>query len=119
MTNRPVMPAFVFDRRRSAELEAGFVLAGQLIVDLPKRRSLKPRHARQVGAIVQMLVAEARSRGLPEDGMVIGWAGGVKPEGAVDVHDDAIMGAWRRDRWWSRCASTRAMTAFCASTATR
>lgn len=44
MTNQQIWPAFVFDRRRAVELEAGFVLAGQLIVDLPKRPKLKARH---------------------------------------------------------------------------
>jgi hypothetical protein len=33
------MPVFVFQRRHHVELEAGFTLAGQLVVDIPKEPS--------------------------------------------------------------------------------
>jgi hypothetical protein len=89
-----VMPAFVFHRRRHVELEAGFILAGQLIVDIPKTKKPKERDRRMVMKIIQQLTAEAQSGRMPIDGLIFGWHGGVKPPNAVDTNDDAIMSAW-------------------------
>jgi hypothetical protein len=88
------MPAFVFDRRRHVELEAGFLLAGQLFVDIPKGK-LKGRDERFIHKIIQRLTANARS-GLmqPTDALIVGWRGGVKPPNAADITDDKLMGAW-------------------------
>jgi hypothetical protein len=36
VNDKPEMPAFVFKRRRDIEIEAGFLLAGNLAVDIPK-----------------------------------------------------------------------------------
>jgi hypothetical protein len=91
--DKPIMPLFVFERRRDIELEAGFVLAGQLIIDIPKRPKPKRCHALLVERIVGELCARARERSLP-DGLVIGWRDGPKPPNAVNVGDDAIMAAW-------------------------
>jgi hypothetical protein len=51
--DKPIMPLFVFERRRDIELEAGFVLAGQLIIDIPKRPKPKRCHALLVERIVR------------------------------------------------------------------
>jgi hypothetical protein len=96
-----VMPAFVFERSRHVELEAGFVLAGQLIVDIPKGK-LKGRHKRIVQGIIQRLTTEARSGRMPTDALVFGWHGAAKlakeglarPPNAVDTSNDEIMSAW-------------------------
>jgi hypothetical protein len=58
--DKPIMPLFVFERRRDIELEAGFVLAGQLIIDIPKRPKPKRCHALLVERIVGELCARAR-----------------------------------------------------------
>ena len=77
------MPAFVFERRSHVELEAGFVLADQLIVDIPKGTKPKVRHQRMVNKIIQRLTAEAQSGRMPTDALIFGWDGGVKPPNAV------------------------------------
>ena len=89
-----VMPEFVFARRSHAEREAGFALAGQLIVDIPKGTKPKGRHKRMVTKIVQQLTAEAQSGRMPVDALVFGWHGGTRPPNAVDTSNDQIMGAW-------------------------
>jgi hypothetical protein len=89
-----VMPLFVFDRRSHVEREAGFILAGQLFVDVPNKAKLKGRDHRNIREIIGHLTSEAQSGRMPIDGMVVGWHGGVKPPNAVDVRDDAIMAAW-------------------------
>jgi hypothetical protein len=48
---RPVMPVFVFERRRKIEVEQDLVLAGELFVDF-NRQSL--------GATIERLLARAR-----------------------------------------------------------
>ena len=54
-TNK-VFPLFAFQRRRHVELEANLLLAGQLIVDIPRALKEKRRHRRMVEDIVQTLV---------------------------------------------------------------
>jgi len=49
----PPMPVFAFLRRRDVELETGLILAGQLIVDIPKHAKMKKRHQRLIAAIVR------------------------------------------------------------------
>jgi hypothetical protein len=40
MINQPnIMPLFVFARRRDIEIDAGFILAGQLVVDIPNGKT--------------------------------------------------------------------------------
>jgi hypothetical protein len=94
----PEMPAFVFERRRHVEQEAGFILAGQLIVDIPKGTKPKGRHKRMIAKIVQQLTAEAQSGHMPVDALVFGWRGGLKPPNAVDTHDDEMMSDWVESR---------------------
>jgi len=93
------MPVFVFMRRHDIERETGLILAGQLIVDIPKSRK-KPRRREQqmVAKIVQRLTAAAQSGQMPDDAIVYGWPGRSRPANAVDVDDDALMASWAKER---------------------
>jgi hypothetical protein len=100
-TDHPVMPAFVFWRRRDIELEAGFILAGQLIVDLPNEGEVTQHEQEMVSAIVQQLTAAAQSGELSDaNDLVVGWRSpdGCPPENAADIDDDALMSSWAKDR---------------------
>jgi hypothetical protein len=79
---RPVMPVFVFERRREIEVEQDLILAGELFVDF-NRQSL--------GATIDRLLARARRGTLPEDGFIVGWRGKSRPAGVVD---DRAIDAW-------------------------
>jgi hypothetical protein len=95
MTQDRTFPFFVFARDRDAEREAGFVLAGTLLVDIPKCD--RPQHVDpRIASVVQQLVARASS--MPDDAFIFGWAGGTRPANAVDIDDDELMAAWVRDR---------------------
>jgi hypothetical protein len=94
----PTMPVFVFGRRSDIERETGLILAGQLIVDIPKTKTPKRRQQRMIAEIVERLTADARSGQMPADAMVYGWPGGSKPANAVDVDNDALMASWAKDR---------------------
>jgi hypothetical protein len=94
-----IMPAFVFERRRRIELEAGFILAGQLIVDIRKGKKLKPSHERRVQAIVASLLDFVQSGEMPEDALIYGWPDDKRPPDADEtVDNDALMAAWAKDR---------------------
>ena len=52
-------PAFVFERRSDIELETGLILAGDLVIDIPKHVQLEERHQRLimeniVGLLIKM-----------------------------------------------------------------
>jgi hypothetical protein len=79
---RPVMPIFVFERRREIEVEEDLVLAGELFVDFDRQ---------SLGATIERLLARVRRGTLPEDGFVIGWRGKSRPVSAVD---DQAIDAW-------------------------
>jgi hypothetical protein len=91
-----IMPAFVFERRHHVELEAGFTLAGQLIVDIPSGTELQDHHKQAIASIVQQLTAEAQSGRMPDDAMVYGWWGNSRPPNAADTNNDEIMIAWAK-----------------------
>jgi hypothetical protein len=93
MKDQTSMPLFVFFRRRDIEREAGFILAGQLIVDIPKRAKLKRRDQQMVAAIIQALATEANFSGM-QGNLIVGWPGGSRPSNAVDIDNDEIMAAW-------------------------
>jgi hypothetical protein len=100
-TDQPVMPAFVFVRRHDIELEAGFILAGRLIVDLPNEGEATQHEQEMVSAIVQQLTADAQSGKLSDaNDLVVGWRSpdGCPPENAADIDDDALMASWAKDR---------------------
>jgi hypothetical protein len=93
-----IMPAFIFTRRHDIEVEAGFILAGTLIVDLPPREPTEDE-SQMVAAIVQQLLDAAQSGQLPDDAMIYGWHGGTRPPNHdAIVDDDKLMAAWAKDR---------------------
>jgi hypothetical protein len=100
MMTKPVMPVFVFGRRRDIEIETGLILAGSLIVDIPKgTKKPKRRHQRMIGDILQQLIDSARSGRMPDDAMVYGWPGGIRPPNADEIVDnDKLMAAWAKER---------------------
>jgi hypothetical protein len=92
---------FVFERHRDIELEAGYVLAGILVVDLPKpdRMSAKVRAEAQqmTSEIILQLSKMAASGYMPEDAKIFCWKDGKdRPD---EITEDAeLMRAWRNDR---------------------
>ena len=89
-----VMPVFAFARRRDIEMEAGLILAGQLIVGVPKQQATKKKHKGRIMAIIERLVTAAQSGQMPDNAVIYGWPGNARPANAVDVHNDAVMKAW-------------------------
>jgi hypothetical protein len=94
MTDR-TFPFLYFARDCEAEREAGFKLAGKLILDVPKDH---PR-SQQFAEMLDDIIAQIRSHiGESSDYVEIaGWSGGVKPENAVNTDDDELMAAWAKD----------------------
>lgn len=88
-----VFPAFVFERQRHFEIEAGFVLAGHLVVDLPEGGPPSDEQA-VVGPVVIGLVEWVATGKMPDDALIFAWWGGCKPLNAVDTTDHALMSAW-------------------------
>jgi hypothetical protein len=76
MTEHTIMPAFVFWRRRNIELEEGFILAGRLFMDIPRRAKLKGADRRMIATIVRKLTEKAQSDQMPDDAIVYGWGDG-------------------------------------------
>ena len=97
MTEKQIMPFFVFARRRDIEREMGFILAGRLFVDIPKRKKPNRRQQRLIKESVQRLTEAAASGQMPDDAVVYGWPGGCKPTNAVDVDEGAVMAAWAKE----------------------
>jgi hypothetical protein len=98
MIEQQIMPAFVFARRHDIELEAGFILAGMLIVDLPREvEELTEDEQQMVAAIIRQLTDAAQSGRMAADALVYGWHGGRRPPDAVDTGNDEVMAAWARD----------------------
>jgi len=58
----PVMPAFVFARRRDIEIESGLLLAGNLVIEIAKGKKVKPKHQRMITEIMEMLAAQSPGR---------------------------------------------------------
>jgi hypothetical protein len=98
MTLKPTMPVFAFARRSDVKRENGLILAGQLIVDIPKSKKLKRRHQQMIADIIRRLTTAARSGQMAYNAVVYGWSGGSRPANAVDVHNDTLMAAWAKDR---------------------
>jgi hypothetical protein len=93
------MPLFIFERRHDIELEAGFILAGRLIIDLPKQLKLKRRQQRMLTDIIQQLTHRAQSGQMPDDAIVLGWRDGYRPPNADDnISNDELMASWAKDR---------------------
>jgi hypothetical protein len=66
MTGKLTMPIFVFQQRSDIERETGLILAGKLIVDIPKGKRLTRHQEELVAAIVQQLTARAQSGQIPD-----------------------------------------------------
>jgi hypothetical protein len=92
---KAIFPMFAFEREHQVELENGFILAGHLIVDIPKD-ARGESDQRLVANIVHQLKTHAESGQMPKDALVFGWRDGAKPANAVDTTDDAIMEAWAK-----------------------
>jgi|SRR6516225_4793229 hypothetical protein len=93
---KAAMPDFVFARRPDIEHQGGLLLAGILVVDLPKAPKENKRNMRLVEEIVQELTERAQS-GVLGDELTVGWIGRHKPEKAVNQYDDAALAAWARN----------------------
>jgi len=94
-----VMPEFVFERLRHIEIEAGYILAGTLIVDIPKGKSLNKRRQRRVNQILQMLTDMVQSGQMPNDAMIYCWPPGQTPTNADAITDDeSLMTQWVKTR---------------------
>lgn len=94
------MPLFAFWRSRDVELEAGFILAGTLVLDVArlKNKSMPKRTQRLINEIVQRLSVNAQSGRMANYDSVFGWPAEHKPLNAVDTSDEALMTAWAKDR---------------------
>ena len=94
-----ITPRFAFIRRLDLEREAGLLLAGNLIVDIPKtRKSPLPHEQQMITEILQKLADGARSGEMPDDAVIYGWPGGRRPEDDFHHDDDAAMTAWAKER---------------------
>jgi hypothetical protein len=91
----PVMPLFVFERCPANELEADLVLAGDLVLDLPRRPAPLSEHdMRQLAMVVGLLSAKAQTGALPEGEMLVGWPGNERPANALDIDDREALAGW-------------------------
>jgi hypothetical protein len=102
MINQPnIMPFFVFARRSDIEIEAELILAGQLVVDIPKRAGakMKRQHKEMVCSIIERLVGDVRAGRMPENGVAYGWRNNFRPPNADEyINDDKVMKAWAETR---------------------
>jgi hypothetical protein len=90
-----IMPVFAFYRRRDIERETGVILAGKLVVDIPKTAELKGRHRRFVAGIIRQLTNAANE--IPDDTTVFGWPNGCRPPDAdATIGDDELMTRWAK-----------------------
>jgi len=95
---QPAFPLFVFVRCHDIELEGGLILAGNLVLDIPRPSSLQlaptADQAQLIQEIVGQLSAMARAGQMPDDAFILGWP----HASAADVHDDATLAAWAEER---------------------
>jgi hypothetical protein len=89
--NEQRIPPWEFYRRRDIERAGSFMLAGNLLIELPKKkRRLKRSHVGVVDAVINQLLALLKSGDLPEYAVTYGWNHGSCPPS----NDDAIMADW-------------------------
>ena len=92
-------PAFMFGRLRHIEIETGLILAGTLVVDLPKDREPKRKQKRMINEIVQQLIAAVRAGQMSEHDEVFGWRDGRRPDNAdAFVKSEEAQTNWAKDR---------------------
>ena len=91
-----VMPAFVFERRSDIELETGLILAGDLVIDMPKHVQLEERHQRLIMEnIVGLLIKMTKSGEIPDNGIAFGWHDGRRPANADEITDNReLISKW-------------------------
>jgi hypothetical protein len=91
-----VMPAFVFERRRDIELETGLILAGALVIDIPKHVKLEERHQRLIMEnIIGPLIKMTKSGEIPDSGIVFGWHNDCRPANADEITDNReLISKW-------------------------
>lgn len=95
------MPRFAFIRRLDLEREAGLLLAGTLIVDIPKsRKTPLPHEEQMIAEIIRELVDAAEAGKLPDDAnrVIFGWPGGRRPDDVSVLDDIAAIEAWMAER---------------------
>src|SRR6516162_6331678 len=91
-------PAFMFGRLRHIEIEAGLILAGTLVVDLPKDREPKRKQKRMVNEIIWRLTAAVRAGQMSEHDEVFGWPGGRRPDNAdAFVKSEEAKASWAKN----------------------
>jgi hypothetical protein len=89
-------PTFVFHRRRDIELEAGFVLAGDLAVDIQKGTKLKAHDQQYIQHIVMQLTDFVQSGQMPDrDDLISGRSD--RPSNKDDINLK-VMKTWAQDR---------------------
>jgi hypothetical protein len=90
-----VMPAFVFERRRDIELEAGFILAGDLFLYILDGAESEEHYQQTSAGIVQRLLEMKKSKQMPDNELVVGWHQGERPENAKEIiNNDKLMSVW-------------------------
>ena len=92
-------PAFMFGRLRHIESEAGLILAGTLVVDLPKDREPNRKQKRMVNKIVQRLTAAVQAGQITEDTTeIFGWRDGRRPDNAdAFVKSEEAKASWAKN----------------------
>jgi hypothetical protein len=91
MTGR--LPDFIFGRRADIEREAGFVLAGQLVTDIPVGSKIRKADRRLIAQLIRQLVKLKRNDPwLHETGL---WPrhSSKPPDGLSPPFDDELMRA--------------------------
>jgi hypothetical protein len=89
------MPVFAFARRRDIELETGLLLAGQLVVDIPRTMKPGPQQQRMIAELAQRLSAAARAGEMPDECLAYGWRDNHRPANADNIlNNDALMQRW-------------------------
>jgi hypothetical protein len=96
-----IMPFFVFRRRSDIEREAGYSLAGTLIVDIPLRKIKKITANKPppgLSDLAQNLVDMSKDGRMPADGVTFGWPHPAPPYGDEIQDDHELMKAWTKDK---------------------
>jgi len=88
------LPDFIFGRDKAAEKAGGFILAGRLVTDIPKRERPSESDQRMISEIVECLTREAKRD--PDMSEASIWRGGVKPANATPISDAAVIARMRR-----------------------
>jgi hypothetical protein len=89
----------MFVRSRDIELETGLVLAGILVVDLPKGAKVKRQHQRMIDEIIGRLIADARSGQMSADAVIFGWHNNRRPPNADGfVKSYEVQSNWAETR---------------------